>query len=133
MMAGWPLTLLAVAAAGAIGGICRYWLSSRLASSLGEQFPWGTLAVNVSGAAVAGVVAALLLDRATGLPSSPLVWLYVVGGFLGSYTTVSSFALQTLALARSGRVGLGVAYVAASFCLCLGAVWGGFIIANWWS
>jgi len=53
-------------------------------------------------------------------------WLFAVTGFLGCYTTVSSFSLQTLALARDGEAALAIGNVVLSVLLCLGAVAGGF-------
>ena len=117
------LTAIAVLLAGALGGIARVWVASAVAARLGEGFPWGTLLVNVSGAAALGVFAG-----AYGLAGGGLVAALVAMGFLGSYTTVSSFALQTVALARAGdraraalnvlaTLGLGLAAAAAGFLL----------------
>lgn len=120
--------LLAVAGAGAAGGLCRFWISSLLARRFGERFPWGTLAVNVSGAALIGMVGGMFL-RADALPEGDrLVWALFVVGFLGSYTTVSSFSLQTLGLARAGETARAVFYVLATLLLCLTAAAGGFAI-----
>jgi len=110
--------VLAVVLGGALGGIARFWISGIVARRFGEKFPWGTLVVNVSGAALIGVAAGLLLARGSQSIVEPTVWAVLVIGVLGSYTTVSSFSLQTLALLRSGERGRAAANVAASVCLC---------------
>ena len=69
----------------------------------GETFPWGTLAVNVTGAGAVGVLAAALLEPGSHAGTDLPLWTGLVGGLLGSYTTVSSFSLQTLALLRNGE------------------------------
>jgi fluoride exporter len=98
---GWT-GLWLVAVGGALGGMGRLAVSNLVARQLGTRFPWGTLAVNLSGALAAGWLAGHL-----GLPTdrdaSP-AWLGLVIGVLGGYTTVSSFSLQTLALWHSGRL-----------------------------
>src|SRR3954471_16247094 len=121
--------LISVILGSALGGTARYFLSGVVARRVGETFPWGTLSVNVSGAFLIGVFAALARDNAS-LLASPNPWLFAVTGFLGCYTTVSSFSLQTLALARDGEAALAVGNVVFSVLLCLGAVAGGFAAAG---
>jgi len=115
------IEIILVALGGAIGACGRFWLSGVVARRVGETFPWGTLVVNVTGALAIGLLAAGLLT--TGGVAEPWrgVWIGVVLGVLGSYTTVSSFSLQTLALARAGEKGRAALNVIASFALCLGA------------
>jgi CrcB protein len=66
----------------------------------------------------------------TSLFAAPNPWLFAVTGFLGCYTTVSSFSLQTLALAKDGESGRALGYVAASAALSIGAVAVGFAIVD---
>ncbi len=113
-----------VALGAMVGTPARFFVSGAVARRFGETFPWGTLVVNVSGCVVMGTVAAFA--RAHGLPSAANAWLLVATGFLGSYTTVSSFALQTLALVRDAERAPAVGYIALSLVLCLAAVAGGF-------
>lgn len=87
---------------------------------LGEHFPWGTLIVNTSGALAIGVLAAISLADA-GSGDSGLAWHLGILGFLGSYTTVSTFSLQTFALACDGAWSRAVANIALSLGLCLAA------------
>ena len=120
--------LLAVFLGGAIGGMARFALTSFLDRVSGGRFPWGTLVVNVSGSALIGAIAALFLVEGTRLPDA-LPWALFVIGVLGSYTTVSSFSLQTLVLARSGRPVAALANVVGSLLFCLAAAAGGFALA----
>lgn len=108
----------------AAGGVARFFLSNLIARQFGETFPWGTLAVNVSGAFAIGLAAALAANGA--LPGMPVTWQALVAGFLGGYTTVSSFSLQTLALAQDGALGKASGNVAASLSAGLFAVYLGY-------
>lgn len=124
------LHLLAVAAGGAIGGIARVWVAGLVTRRFGDRFPWGTLVVNVSGAALIGVAAGLSLaqEEPVGVTVS---WALLVVGVLGSYTTVSAFSLQTLTLLREGGPGRAATNIAASIALCLGAAAAGWLGASW--
>ena len=115
------LYLLAVALGGAVGGAARVAVSSGVGRVLGEGFPWGTLVVNVTGAGLIGVAAALALPDGVDSIEERGRWALLVVGVLGSYTTVSSFSLETLVLLQSGEPGRAAANVAASVGLCLGA------------
>lgn len=95
----WP-GLIWVALGSGAGGMARFFISGLVARSVGETFPWGTMTVNVTGAFAIGAMAATA--AAGWMPGTPSLWLFAVTGFLGSYTTVSSFSLQTLALAQDG-------------------------------
>jgi CrcB protein len=114
-----------VAIGSALGGTARYWLSGAVGRRVGETFPWGTMAVNVSGALAIGVVAALATGG--GWVASEHAWRLAVIGFLGSYTTVSSFSLQTLALVRDGERLRAAANVMLSVVLCLSAAVAGLM------
>jgi CrcB protein len=118
--------LILVALGGALGGVVRFWVSGLVARRFGERFPWGTLAVNVTGSAAIGALAALALDPAGHAVLRQPLWLGLAVGVLGSYTTVSSFALQTLSLAQA-REGVRAALnVALSVVLCLAAAASGY-------
>ena len=121
--------LICVAIGSALGGIARYFLSGWVARRVGETFPWGTMSVNVSGAFLIGLFAGLAADS-TGIFALPNPWLFAVTGFLGCYTTVSSFSLQTLSLARDGEGGRAMGYVVLSVALSLGAVICGLTVAG---
>ncbi|MFW6077199.1 MAG: fluoride efflux transporter CrcB [Hyphomicrobiales bacterium] len=124
------LHVLAVAVGGALGGMARFWVSEFVARRLQERFPWGTLVVNVTGSALIGVAAGLALS-----PEEPAIgpssWALLVIGVLGSYTTVSSFSLQTLVLFHAGYPGRAVGNVAASLSLCLAAAAAAWVSVDW--
>ena len=127
MMTEAALVVLLATLGGGIGGVARFWVSGVVAKAYGETFPWGTLTVNVTGAAAIGVLAALLLaPGAHPGPTTPL-WAALVSGLLGSYTTVSSFSLQTLALVRNGEPVRAALNITGSLVLCLGAAAGGYL------
>lgn len=119
---------LLVLAGGFLGGIARFFVSGLVGSRIGEVFPWGTLAVNVSGALAIGLLAGLG-QSGTGFFAMPAVRAFLIVGFCGGYTTVSSFALQTLALELDGERRQAGFNVAMSVVLCLAAVAVGFRLA----
>jgi CrcB protein len=113
-----------VAMGSALGGMARFFLSGFVGRRIGETFPWGTMVVNVTGAFAIGLIGAAATSQA--LFQMPVSWQFAVVGALGSYTTVSSFSLQTLALARDGEFLRAGANVFWSLALCLSAVALGF-------
>ncbi|NGP53949.1 CrcB family protein [Thioalkalivibrio sp. XN8] len=116
----------AVLAGGALGGMARFWLAERIGRLRGTSPAAGILAVNVSGALVAGLAAGL----ATGTGAGSMAWQLAVVGFLGSYTTVSSFSLQTLALLHDGRAGRAAAETTISLLGTLGGAGLGWTLAR---
>lgn len=120
-----------VALGAAFGGTARYFVSGVIGRRFGETFPWGTTVVNVSGAFAIGLVAAAAAAHT--LPHAAAMWPLIVTGFLGSYTTVSSFSLQTLALARDGQMRPAAGNVLLSVVLCLAAVALGFAAGDAWT
>jgi CrcB protein len=114
-----------VALGGALGSVARYACSTAAARWLGSGFPWSTLFVNVTGSFVIGVLAALVTaDGRPALGTDARAFFMV--GILGGFTTVSTFSLETLDLARSGALGAAAANAALSLVSCLVAVWLGF-------
>lgn len=107
-----------------LGGMARFWLSGFVARRVGETFPWGTMVINVSGAFFIGVLAASAAGHGAFAAARP--WQFAVVGFLGCYTTVSSFSLQTLSLARDSELSLAVWNMVLSLSLSLFAVAVGF-------
>lgn len=108
-MDGWRAVLV-LSLGGSLGVNARYWLGVAIARRVGVAFPWGTLAINVSGAFAIGLLAVLL---SRWLPH-PGVRLLLVVGFLGGYTTFSSFAAEAMALWERGERGAAAAYVVGS-------------------
>jgi CrcB protein len=115
------LTYFSVAVGGAIGSMARLWLSVHVALLTGLAFPWGTILVNIIGSLVIGFVATL-----TG-PNGRVVvpveaQAFVMVGLCGGFTTFSAFSLQTLELARAGRLLDAGANIVLSVAACLIAV-----------
>jgi fluoride exporter len=128
---GLLLGVLIVGAGGVVGGVARFWVAGAVGRRMGEAFPWGTLVVNGTGAVAIGVLAALLATgRLTGGDAAS-AWLALAIGVLGSYTTVSSFSLQTLALFRQGALGRAGLNVVGSLVVCLGAATAGYVSGLW--
>ena len=121
------MTYLWVAIGSAIGGVGRYWCGALVSARWGDDFPWGTILVNVAGSFVIGVVAAMgeTLDRSW-LPGHH-VRAFIVVGFCGGYTTFSAFSLQTLDLLREGAWMHALGNVVVSVVVCLIAVWLGYL------
>lgn len=121
--------VIAIVVGSMLGGCARYFVSGAVARRLGETFPWGTMTINVTGAFLIGIFGALATHPGS-MFAAPNPWLFAVTGFLGCYTTVSSFSLQTLTLARSGEPMHALGNVVASVGLCLAAVSCGFLLAD---
>lgn len=116
-----------VGVAGFFGAISRYWLDGLVSRLTGGQFPWGTFVVNVSGCFAIGFLTALLTGKV--LPH-PMVRTAVLVGFIGAYTTFSTFAYETVQLARGGAFLMALANVSASVVVGLVAAWGGIMLAD---
>lgn len=116
--------LVAVSTGCAIGALARFEISHRMVERFGDAFPWGTLAVNLSGCLLAGILL-VMLDSA-----QASAWgLLLTVGLLGGYTTVSSFSLETLLLFQRGHSTGTLAYIAASMFGCIIAAASGFGMA----
>ena len=116
-----------IAIAGLVGTLFRYWAGGLVARRYGETFPWGTLAVNLVGCFLAGAVFYLTEER---FLVSPTLRTIILIGFLGGFTTFSSFGLQTFTLLREGEMGWAALNIAASNVLGLMMVWSGYAISK---
>ena len=87
--------ILIVMFGGAFGAAARFILSTKVTEKYGSAFPYGTLTVNVIGSFIMGLLAILLVER---LALDPLLKLGVFVGFLGAFTTFSTFSMETLNL-----------------------------------
>ena len=114
--------------AGAVAGApLRYFVGSRVQSLHWGFLPWGTLAVNITGCLLIGLILGIAEQRDT---LSREARLLLVTGFLGSYTTFSAFGWETYDLARSDEVVRAGAYVLVSIAGGLLAVWAGANLAR---
>jgi CrcB protein len=118
--------LLAVAAAAAVGAVCRYLLDQVVTHRYGSAFPWGTVVINVSGSLLLGLVTGLAASH--GLPAAPTA---VLGtGFLGGYTTWSTYLWETLALAEGGAAALAALNLLGSLAAGLAAAAAGWALGT---
>ena len=117
-----------VAIGGALGSMARFWLANIMAIATGNDFPWGTLLINVIGSFIISFFGVLTGTSARfAVPYEARI--FVTVGLCGGFTTFSSFSLQTLELARTGQTGRAALYIAASLVLCIGACMLGFFSA----
>ena len=119
--------ILAIAAGGAVGAVLRFWLSTAVHAGLGRGFPYGTLAVNVLGSLLMGLLYALLLER---MDVGPEVRAALLIGVLGAFTTFSTFSIETLNLIEQADYLKAVLNTLLSVLLCLLAAWGGLLLGR---
>ena len=100
----------ALAIGGALGVNARYWLTIAIDRAVGSRFPWATFAINVSGAFALGLLAACLARVHPNAPAR----LAILSGFLGGYTTFSTFTLESRVLWAAGTPGRSLAYMIGS-------------------
>jgi len=124
------LATLLVAAGGALGAVARYAVGDWFTRKLGTRFPWGTFAINASGCLAIGFALTLLEER---LPGSRAWRPLLVVGFLGAYTTFSTFGWEAHGLLRDGEWERASAYLLASVALGLIAVRLGVVAARAWA
>jgi len=113
-----------IALGGALGAVCRYWVSSSLLPITSFKFPYATLSVNVLGSLFMGMLYVLIVEKG-GLPDHARNLLMV--GFLGAFTTFSTFSLDAISLWQNGGQFMALTYVLSSLFLCLlaaiAAIW----------
>lgn len=110
-------TLTQVALGGALGAVARFLTVTAAARAFGPGFPWGTLAVNVAGSFLMGLLAVWLDSRGL-LRLAPLL----MAGVLGGFTTFSAFSLDVLKLWEAGAAGAAAGYALGSVVLSVGAL-----------
>jgi CrcB protein len=125
---GLMMTYMWIAIGSALGGVARRWCTIVAMAWFGQEFPWGTLFINILGSFVIGLFFALTGPH--GRFDVPLdARLFVMTGICGGYTTFSAFSLETLSLFQSGAWVRGSAYIIASVALSLIGVWAGYLFA----
>jgi CrcB protein len=120
-------TTLAIAAFGAAGAVSRHLLDSFVNRHWGDEFPWGTFIVNVSGSFVLGALVGLFAHRI----DVPL-WLQAGAtvGFLGAYTTFSTYTLQVYRSASTGHLAIALANAFGSLAAGVLALYAGILLAR---
>ncbi len=120
--------ILAVAIGGAIGSVGRYLINTVWLPAAGPHaLPWGTLTVNVAGSFLYGLLFAVLTAY---LPASGTLRVALLAGFLGGFTTFSSFSFESVRLIQEGQAVLAMVYVVASVVSCLLALWLGLALVK---
>ncbi len=115
-----------VAIGGGAGSLARYIAGTLIMSRAGGRFPMGTFIVNVTGCFAVGVIMTLLTDRLAAHPN----WRYLlVIGFLGGYTTFSSFEYESFRAFREGSMTAAALNIAGSVAAGFAAVWLGVLLA----
>jgi CrcB protein len=112
---------------GATGSLLRYLLGTAIMARVGGRFPLGTVIINITGSFVIGLLMTLFTER---LDPQPNLRLLLVTGFLGGYTTFSSFEWETLSLVQDGSRWLGLLNVVGSVLVGYIAVWLGAVVAG---
>jgi fluoride exporter len=121
------LNVVMVALGGAIGSALRYGVNLSARALVGNDFPWGTLTVNVLGSFLMGLLVSILTERFTDQPD---LRLFLATGVLGGFTTFSAFSLDVLGLILRGQNVIALVYVLASVALSIFAVFGGFMVSR---
>lgn len=118
---------LVVFIGGGIGSLSRLYLAQAIYRIVGMKFPYGILVVNVLGCFLMGVLAVLFIER---LGLSPLWRAGILIGFLGGFTTFSSFSMDTINLIESGTYFLALLYIIVSIIMCITATGLGVFFAR---
>ena len=119
--------LLLIALGGASGALCRHGLVDLIKLGSGGHFPYGTLAVNVIGSFCIGIMYVLITERLALHPD----WRNVlIVGFLGAFTTFSTFSLEAVMLIESGHIGTAAGYILGSLFICIVAAWAAIVMTR---
>jgi CrcB protein len=118
---------LLIGAGGALGSAARYWVGSTISSRAGTRFPYGTLVINLTACLVIGFTLTYFGKRA----DLSAAWRFLVAiGFIGAYSTFSTYEWETLSTMRSGAFLLAALYAVGSLVLGLAATWCGTALAD---
>jgi CrcB protein len=116
-----------IAMGGALGSVARFWVGSTISGRIGARFPYGTFVVNLTACVVVGFALTFMGKRVDLSPA----WRYLIPiGFIGAYSTFSTYEWETLSTIRSGAFFLAALYAVGSLLCGLVAVWGGAVLAD---
>jgi len=118
---------LLIAVGGALGSMARYWVGSSISGRTGTRFPYGTLVINLTACVIIGFTLTYFGRRAD---LSPAWRFFVPIGFIGAYSTFSTYEWETLSTMRSGAYMLAALYALGSLILGLAATWCGTALAD---
>jgi CrcB protein len=116
--------LFAIAIGGSLGAVMRYLTSTSVHKVFGSDFPYGTLTVNIAGSLLMGFVSILLLER---FMLAEYWRTIIIIGFLGAFTTFSTFSMETFNLIETGEMAKAFLNMFFNVALCLAATWIGVI------
>ena len=120
-------TILLIAVGGALGAVMRFLSQATIYELVGRSFPYGTLFVNVTGSFLMGLLSIFLVEKF----NLGAEWhMAILIGVLGSFTTFSTFSIETLVLFEQGDMFKALANIMLSVVLCIGAVWTGAYFAK---
>lgn len=122
------IQILLIFIGGGLGSISRFWMSSNVYRLIGQNFPYGTLTVNALGSFLVGLLAVLLLERFNGDAANLRAFLLI--GFLGGFTTFSTFSLETFNLVEAGDIMKALLNCGLSLGLCIFAVLMGALLGR---
>jgi CrcB protein len=118
------LKYVMVGIGGFVGAIARFWLGSYIGTKMGTRFPYGTFVINISGSFLIGLILTFLSERTHLSPN----WRYLLPvGFIGAYTTFSTFEYETLRTLQDGQFLTASLNVTLSVLLGFAAVWAGAV------
>ena len=121
------MNLMMIALGGALGAVSRFLLGNAVSKAIGSALPYGTFVINVIGCFALGLLMTLIVDR----EMLPAAWrLFLCVGFLGGFTTFSSFGYEALMMLTEGRLLAVLAYVGGSVALGLVAAGLGVLCAR---
>jgi CrcB protein len=118
---------LMIAIGGALGSLARYWVGTAVANRMGLKFPYGTFLINMTACVIIGFSLTYLGSRAEVNPA----WRFLIPiGFVGAYSTFSTYEWETLSNLRTGAFAIASVYAFGSLLLGLVAVWCGARVAE---
>jgi len=126
VIGGW--SWFAIAVGGGAGAVARFMVARQMGHWLGTYLPYGTLTVNALGSWMFGFLSVYLMHRPE---ISPLIRLGLAVGFLGAFTTFSTFSYESMVLIQEGAFGRALISIGANLFLCLGLCYLGMLSARW--
>lgn len=119
--------VVAIAVGGALGALSRYWVVGLVTRLFERSFPYGTLAVNILGSFLIGIGYIVIVER---LHVASEWHAILMVGFIGAFTTFSTFSLETVSLMQEGRLMAALTYIFSSVLVCLLATVAGILLAK---